>query len=72
MKADTIWTQGAMEHLKKWAGRVPDKMIAADLGCAEITVRKARAAMGLAGFHRARRKWTRRDALLNGAAGLDF
>lgn len=60
-------TPDARAYIEQHGGKVPDRRIAQHLNCAEITVRKERAAMGIAGY-RGRPDWTRRDCLLAGAA----
>ena len=64
-------TPEARAYIRAHGGKVPDKRIADHLGCAEITVRKERTAMQIAGY-RGRVWWDSRQALMNSAAGLDF
>lgn len=71
MKPKRAWTSEDTAFLKEWAGRKPDRAIAAFTGHAVITIRKQRTDRGLPSYcHRP--TWTRRDWLLNSAAGLDF
>lgn len=64
------WTVDDTATLERMAGR-PDREIAEALGRAIRTVREHRRARGIAAFV-GRSHWTRRDWLLNDAAGLDF
>lgn len=66
-----FWTPERRDYLRQWGGKKPDDRIADDLGCATITVRKERTVMGLDAY-RGRPGMSRRQALLNSAAGLDF
>lgn len=66
-----MWTTANDTTLHELAGRVPDWQIAEKTGHAEVTVRNRRRAAGLP-IYRNRSHWTRRDWLLNDAAGLDF
>lgn len=66
------WLPSHTATLERMAGR-PDREIAEATGHAEITVRKRREALGMKAYiGRPRPSWSRRDLLLNGAAGLDF
>lgn len=68
---DTFWTTQRRAYLQFWGGKKTDQQLAMELGCAAITVRKARSDMGIEGY-RGRPHWDRRQWLLNSASGLDF
>lgn len=61
------WLPEHTETVRKWAGRKPDAEIADVTGHCERTIRDRRNALGLEPY-----VWTRRDYLMNSAAGLDF
>lgn len=65
------WTDRDTDTLKTWAGREPDATIGRRTGHSERTIQTRRALMGLPAYV-GRPIWTRRDWLLNSAAGLDF
>lgn len=67
----TPWTESHTATLHRLAGRVPDREIGKITGHCERTVRDRRNDAGLPAYA-PRPKWTRRDWLLNSAAGLDF
>jgi hypothetical protein len=68
----TKWLPAHTAILERMAGR-PDAEIAKATGHALITIRKRREAMGVKAYvGRPRPAWSRRDFLLNSAAGLDF
>lgn len=63
------WTADDTATLERMAGKISDARIAEVTGHNERTVRDRRNALGLPAYC-ARPKWTRRDYLLAGAAGL--
>jgi hypothetical protein len=63
------WTPADTATVRRMAGRVADAEIARETGHCERTIRDRRNAMGLPAYAH-RPKWTRRDYLLAGAAGL--
>lgn len=70
MSNGKIWTPADTLTLERMAGR-PDAEIARATGFALRTIREHRQARGIKA-HVGRSHWTRRDWLLNDAAGLDF
>lgn len=69
MSRGRAWTPSDTATLQRMAGRVPDADIASVTGHCERTIRDHRNAAGLPAYAH-RPKWTRRDYLLAGAAGL--
>ncbi len=65
-----LWTPADDATLKRMEGR-PDADIAQTTGHSIPTIRARRRAAGIHAFP-GRAHWTRRDWLLNDAAGLDF
>lgn len=65
------WTAADSRALRNLAGKHSDASIARITGHCERTVRDNRNAMQLPAYA-SRPSWTRRDWLLNSAAGLDF
>jgi hypothetical protein len=62
------WTEEDTATLERMAGRVPDAEIGRMTGHEAITIRKRRSDLGLSAY----RPRTRRQWLMNAAAGLDF
>lgn len=69
MSNGRTWGPDDTATLERMAGVVPDAEIARMTGHCERTVRDHRNAMGWPAYAH-RPKWTRRDYLLAGAAGL--